>query len=239
MLSSAEEATIRISELSRRSGVPVPTIKFYIREEILPRGESTAPNQARYGEEHLHRLALIGALQQAGLSLAVIKQSLHAMDTMCDDSPEFMRIAVGSLQPFVRAADGDLDPAVEARASALLRAMVAQRGWQVDERVPIWREVVRAIAVIQATRPRGLSSASLDRYAAEMESLAAAELPDTWNPPVSPADALISAVQGTILVEPLILALRRLAHVDRGNKLRARRARAAAVPADDTAASAR
>jgi DNA-binding transcriptional MerR regulator len=115
LLSSAEEATIRISELSRRSGVPVPTIKFYIREELLPRGESTAPNQARYGEAHLHRLTLIGALQQAGLSLAVIKQSLHAMDTMGDDSPDFMRIAVGSLQPFVRAADDDLDPAVRPR----------------------------------------------------------------------------------------------------------------------------
>ena len=65
-VSTAEEATIRISELSRRSGVPVPTIKFYIREGILSRGESTAPNQARYSEEHLNRLALIGALQQAG-----------------------------------------------------------------------------------------------------------------------------------------------------------------------------
>ena len=72
-----------------------------------------------------------------------------------------------------------------------------------------------------------------------MEGLAAAELPDTWNPAASPSESLIRAVQGTILPEPLILALRRLAHVDRGNKLRARRTRAAALPADDTATSAR
>jgi DNA-binding transcriptional MerR regulator len=239
-MSSREEAAIRIAELSRRSGVPVPTIKFYIREGILPRGEPTAPNQARYGEAHLRRLALIGTLQRAGLSLAVIKRSLHAMDTMRDDSPEFMRIAVGSLPPFGRdAAAGDLDPAVEARASALLRAMVEHRGWQVDEGVPIWREVARAIAALQTSGPRGLSGAGLDRYAAAMEGLAAAELPDTWNPAASPEDALITAVQGTLLVEPLILALRRLAHIDRGNKLRARRAGAAAPPADDTATSAR
>jgi DNA-binding transcriptional MerR regulator len=238
-MSSREEAAIRIAELSRRSGVPVPTIKFYIREGILPRGEPTAPNQARYGEAHLRRLALIGTLQRAGLSLAVIKRSLHAMDTMRGDSPEFMRIAVGSLQPFVHnAADVDLDPSVEAQASAMLRAMVEHRGWQVDERVPIWREVVRAIAVILITSQRGLSSATLDRYAAAMEGLAASELPDTWNPARSPSDALTYVVQGTLLPEPLILALRRLAHIDRGNKLRARRAHAA-PPSDDEATSPR
>ena len=218
--------------------MPVPTIKFYIREGILPRGEPTAPNQARYGEAHLERLALIGTLQRAGLTLAVIKRSLHAMDTMRGDSPEFMRIAVGSLPPFVRdAADGDFDPAVEAEATTLLRAMVAHRGWQVDERAPIWREVVRAIAVILTTQPSEFSVVSLDRYAAAMEGLAADELPDDWNPAASPADALIYVVQGTLLSEPLILALRRLAHIDRGNKLRARRTRTGAPAVDDATSS--
>jgi DNA-binding transcriptional MerR regulator len=218
--------------------VPVATIKFYIREGILPRGEPTAPNQASYGEAHLERLALIGTLQRAGLSLAVIKQSLHAMDTLHGDSSEFLRIAVGSLPPFVRgAAEHDLDPAEEEQATALLRGMIAERGWQVDELAPIWREVVRAIATIQANDRHGLSRSGLDRYAAAVEGLAAVELPDTWNPAASPQDALITAVQGTLFVEPLILALRRLAHIDRGNKLRARRARAAAPPAGDEAAS--
>jgi DNA-binding transcriptional MerR regulator len=236
-VSRGEEAAIRIAELSRRSGVPVATIKFYIREGILPRGELTAPNQARYGEAHLQRLALIRTLQRAGLSLAVIKQSLHAMDALRDDSPEFIRIAVGSLRLSAHDANADLDPTAEAQASALLRAMVEHRGWQVDERVPIWREVVRAIAVIMTTSARGLSSTSLDRYAAAMEGLAATELPETWNPAASPSESLIRAVQGTILPEPLILALRRLAHVDRGNKLRARRTGATALPADNSSPS--
>ena len=38
---------MRISELSSVTGVPVPTIKYYIREGLLPRGERTAANQAR------------------------------------------------------------------------------------------------------------------------------------------------------------------------------------------------
>jgi hypothetical protein len=67
--------------------------------------------------------------------------------------------------------------------------------------------------------------------------LAAFELPDTWNPSASPTEALTYVVQGTLLFEPLILALRRLAHVDRGAKLRVRRA-CTAAPAPDGDSSA-
>ena len=48
---------MRIAELSRRSGVSVPTIKYYLREGLLAAGERTGPNQARYDEAHLRRLS--------------------------------------------------------------------------------------------------------------------------------------------------------------------------------------
>ena len=38
---------MRISELSTASGVPVPTLKFYLREGLLPPGDAIAVNQAR------------------------------------------------------------------------------------------------------------------------------------------------------------------------------------------------
>jgi DNA-binding transcriptional MerR regulator len=53
---------MRMAELSRASGIPVATIKFYLREQLLPAGERTGPNQSRYGEEHLRRLRLIRGL---------------------------------------------------------------------------------------------------------------------------------------------------------------------------------
>ena len=46
-----------MGELSRRSGVPIPTIKFYLREGLLPPGVATAANQADYDEEHLLHFA--------------------------------------------------------------------------------------------------------------------------------------------------------------------------------------
>jgi len=37
---------MRIGELSRRSGVPVPSIKYYVREGLLPAGERTRPTRS-------------------------------------------------------------------------------------------------------------------------------------------------------------------------------------------------
>jgi len=70
---------MRIGELARRSGVSIPTIKYYLREGLLPPGAATAPNQASYGEEHLHRLRLIRALLDVGgLTVAAAREvSLH------------------------------------------------------------------------------------------------------------------------------------------------------------------
>jgi DNA-binding transcriptional MerR regulator len=222
---------MRIAELSHRSNVPVATVKFYLREGLLPRGERTAPNQARYDETHLRRLALIRTLQRAGLSLTAIKRTLAAMDAMQGEASAFMTIALGALEPsWQTGSDDDLDPETRHQAVAMLQAMVRQRGWQVDDRVPIWHEVVRALATIHTEWRPGLSSTGLDRYAEIIEELAVLEVPETWNPVAAPADALTYAIEGTVLFEPLILALRRLAHVDRGNRLRAERTSAVAHP---------
>ena len=212
---------MKIAELSRRAGVPIPTIKFYIREGMLPHGARTGRTQATYTDAHLERLALIGKLQQAGLTLPVIAQAVQAMDSTTGDSPEFMAIAVGVLP--VR--DGGADLATRARAEVLLRAAIERRGWDVAPGSAVWEAAVRACAGVLAVWPEALSEQSVERYAAVAEELAAFELPERWTPTLSPATALQYVVLGTVLFEPLILALRRLAHVDRGSKLRARRSR--------------
>ena len=48
---------MRMAELSRRTGVPVPTIKYYLREGLLPPGERTSPNQAQNSRPDLKALA--------------------------------------------------------------------------------------------------------------------------------------------------------------------------------------
>src|SRR5438105_27350 len=72
---------MRIGELSRRTGVPVATIKFYTREGLLPPGERTSPNQVAYADAHVRRLKLVRAmLEVGGLSVAAARDVLAEVD---------------------------------------------------------------------------------------------------------------------------------------------------------------
>ncbi|MEW2587191.1 MerR family transcriptional regulator [Streptomyces virginiae] len=72
---------MKISELSRQTGVPVASIKYFLRQGLLPAGRATAATLAEYGEEHAQRLRLIKALTTlGGLSIAATRDVLGAVD---------------------------------------------------------------------------------------------------------------------------------------------------------------
>lgn len=58
-----------IGEMSRRTGVKVPTIRFYEDKGLLPRPERTAGNQRRYDQVALDRLSFIRHARDLGLPL--------------------------------------------------------------------------------------------------------------------------------------------------------------------------
>ncbi|MFD4432486.1 MerR family transcriptional regulator [Nocardia sp. NPDC058497] len=117
---------MRISELSERSGIAVATIKYYLREGLLPAGERTSPNQASYGEEHLRRLRLVRALTEVGgLPIATVGDVLAAVDS--PDLPLFSLLGVvqrSIATPAPAAADTEWE-----RAYATVRAEMDRRGW--------------------------------------------------------------------------------------------------------------
>lgn len=72
---------MRISDLSKQGGAPIATIKFYLREGLLPPGEPTAKNQADYTPAHVARVRLIRTLTGIGqLSLSSVREVLTAVD---------------------------------------------------------------------------------------------------------------------------------------------------------------
>jgi DNA-binding transcriptional MerR regulator len=76
-----QDPAVRLAELCRRSGVPRSTIKFYLREGMLPAGEPRAKNQAEYADRHLERLALIRVLREVtALPLEVIARVTKELD---------------------------------------------------------------------------------------------------------------------------------------------------------------
>lgn len=68
-------------ELERLTGVGRETIRYYIREGLLPEPERVSANSAFYRDEHVNRLRAIKRLQEERfLPLAIIKALLDAED---------------------------------------------------------------------------------------------------------------------------------------------------------------
>jgi DNA-binding transcriptional MerR regulator len=72
---------MRMRELEKLTGVGRETIRFYIREGLLPEPDRASANSAAYREEHVTRLRAIKRLQEERfLPLAIIKSLLDAED---------------------------------------------------------------------------------------------------------------------------------------------------------------
>ena len=69
---------LAIGEVAQRSGVSVPTVRFY-EEKGLVVSVRTAGNQRRFERHVLRRIAVVRAGQRFGLTLAEIRDALEAL----------------------------------------------------------------------------------------------------------------------------------------------------------------
>ena len=77
-MSAPAKELLRISELAERSGVPVATIRHYLREGLLPEPVKTSRNMAYYPPEFVDRIRLIKQLQEERfMPLRVIRDLLE------------------------------------------------------------------------------------------------------------------------------------------------------------------
>lgn len=67
---------MNISELSRRSGLSTPTLRYYEQIKLLPKAKRKANGYREYSDNDLQQLLLIKQAQQAGFSLTEIKSLL-------------------------------------------------------------------------------------------------------------------------------------------------------------------
>ncbi|MCD1636718.1 helix-turn-helix domain-containing protein [Martelella mediterranea] len=67
---------LSIGELSRRTGVKVPTIRYYEQVGLLKKPERTEGKQRRYGSEALERLTFVRHARDLGFSLEAIRDLL-------------------------------------------------------------------------------------------------------------------------------------------------------------------
>ena len=82
-----------IGELSRRTGVKVPTIRFYEGRGLLPDPGRTEGGQRRYGDGELARLLFIAHARQLGFELDAIMELIALQDMPHDAHADAHRIA--------------------------------------------------------------------------------------------------------------------------------------------------
>ncbi|MEJ2863116.1 MerR family transcriptional regulator [Actinomycetospora flava] len=163
---------MRIGDLSRETGVSVASIKYYLREGLLPPGERTSPNQARYDEAHVRRLRLIRALVDVGgLSIAGTRTVLAAVE----DPHVSLHDALGTAQAAVMTRTEPVEDDAAARAEQAVAALIERRGWITNERNPGWRTAVDVLATLERLGGEKVAGL-LDVYAEAMEAVAPHEV---------------------------------------------------------------
>jgi DNA-binding transcriptional MerR regulator len=205
---------MRIAELSRRTGVPIPTIKYYLREGLVPAGERTGPNQAQYGEAHVRRLKLARALVEVGgLSIASAREALRLMFSAGLSELDI----IGKAQYAMTPAREYVEDEAWDEAVAEVDELIAKRGWQVKPTNPARRTLADALATLRRLDQDDYFEL-LEAYAETAERLAADEIETVARR--EDLDSVAEAVVVWTAVGDTVLAsLRRLAQEDKSTRL--------------------
>lgn len=191
---------MRISELSGRTGVSIPTLKYYLRERLLHPGEAQSATRAAYDGTHVERVQLVRTLIDVGhLSIDRVREVVHALEHPPVSRHELLGAAHEALRPppghdaltreaadrvrHLGAPECDTSSASTQLAQALSAA--AEAGWTVqDATLRAWQRAMRSVAETDVVDE--LSSAT-------------------------PGEALRYAILGNVLTDPVLIALRRVA----------------------------
>src|SRR5438128_2932271 len=133
---------MRMAELSAESGVPVATIKYYLREGLLPPGERTSPNQALYAEGHVRRLTMVRALiEVAGMSVGQVRDVLNTSET---NSYKLLGEVQDRLPPTYPEGEGEEWDA----AQQVVVDLIERLGWRSNPYSPPGRALVAAVRTL-------------------------------------------------------------------------------------------
>lgn len=84
---------ISIGELSRITGVKIPTIRYYEQIGLFAGTPRNKANQRRYNHRAVKRLLFIRRARDLGFDIDAIRDLLHLADVSASRSPEALRIA--------------------------------------------------------------------------------------------------------------------------------------------------
>ncbi|TAL45571.1 MAG: MerR family transcriptional regulator [Salinibacterium sp.] len=199
-----------MSQLSETSGVPIASIKYYLREGLLQPGERSSANQSDYGDEHVKRLRLIRALiDVGGLSIATARSVLAVID----DPETPLGHVLGAAQHAVSNAS-TFEPVTEAtNGTRLVDAFIESAGWIVASDNPGRMGAARVIDSYERIGQPELAIIP-EGYARASELIARVDLDWVANSQGMSSKAE-TVIVGTVLGDALLASLRRMAQENR------------------------
>ncbi|QWC84109.1 MerR family transcriptional regulator [Nocardioidaceae bacterium] len=196
-------STYGLAELARAAEVSPTTVKYYLREGLLPAGRLRSATRADYDEHHLRRLRLLRVLREVG---GVPVERLRALVEVLDAGGDTLAMlgagAEALLPPGARADDA---------AAGLCEEVLQAQGWQVapDSRLGLaLRESLSAVLATASAGPGEVREQVL-RYARTADRVGAEDVATLDAD--DPADLLAQMVVGQVVYGRLLEVMRRVA----------------------------
>jgi DNA-binding transcriptional MerR regulator len=195
-----------VSELAERADVPLATVKYYLREGLLPAGQTTGPRRAEYGQEHLRRLRVLRLLREiGGVPVTSLRQVADALD---DDS-----LPVHDVMTLV--ADViTAGPSIDADTSSLavVDDVLAVVGWDGVRPESMDRlRLAALVSLLNGPGPLGADVEVLSFYAGLADHLARAEVA-LVDHATERQELLEQMVTGSVVYGRIFELLRQLGH---------------------------
>jgi DNA-binding transcriptional MerR regulator len=184
------------------------TVKYYLREGLLPPGDLVSATRAEYGPAHVERLRLIRALVEgADVSIDGVRRIVEAIDDPPASRHDFFGVAQKAIN--------GTPAATEVEEST--RSAVEELGWFDCEPALLFLQSAMdtaARAGYPVTRERLLA------YAGAVQEVARYDLDALLADPAvqTPSGALRHVAVGTVVTDGVLVALRRMAQEQESNR---------------------
>ena len=196
-----------MSELAVAAGVPVATVKYYLREGLLPPGRVTGPRRADYDESHVRRLRLLWMLREVGgVPVATLRRVIEAVD---DDTAAAHTRLVRISDALTPELPGPV-PGAEPRE--MVAGALADVGWD-DVRAdsPVVRRLLALLELLTGEGPLSIQPGTLTYYARLVDGLCRQEI-GLIDPTKDRSGTLEDMVAGEAVFGEILTLLRRMGH---------------------------
>jgi DNA-binding transcriptional MerR regulator len=198
---------MQVSELAERAGVPLATVKYYLREGLLPPGETTGPRRAEYDEAHLRRLRVLRLLREVGgVPVTSLRGVVEALDDEALPVHEAMTLVADVIA--IHPEPDNPDPA----SLDVVDEVLQRLGWDHIRAESLDRQrLAGLVSLLNEPGPLGANVELLTFYGRSADQLARAEIA-LLDHSVERSQLLAQMVTGSVVYGQVFELLRQLGH---------------------------